>query len=139
MTLLHWTCNTAWQQYYSSTVTSLSNSLLAIPSSISPYLSNYLPINLLPVSFSHFKYLIEDKGVPWWSSGLRIRCCPCSSSGGYCGTGSIPGPENFPEFSCGFVGYGSGRWPKKSHQNLLNFWSPALWIPPTLQYLLSIW
>ena len=30
-------------------------------------------------------------GIPFWCSGLRIRHCHCSSSGHYCGAGSIPG------------------------------------------------
>ena len=29
--------------------------------------------------------------VPWWLSGLRIRCCSCCRSCHCCGTGSVPG------------------------------------------------
>ena len=31
-------------------------------------------------------------GVPWWLSGLKIQCCPCSGLGHCCGVGLIPGP-----------------------------------------------
>ena len=34
-------------------------------------------------------------GVPWWLSRLSIQHSPCSGSGHYCGTGSIPGPGTF--------------------------------------------
>ena len=37
----------------------------------------------------------ENRGVPLWSSRLRIQYCHCCGSGCCCGVGSIPGPRTF--------------------------------------------
>ena len=35
---------------------------------------------------------VENEGVSWWSSGLRVGCCHCPGLGHCCGMGSISGP-----------------------------------------------
>ena len=39
--------------------------------------------------------------LPLWHSGLRIWCCHCSTSGGCCGSGSVPGPGTSTSYSPG--------------------------------------
>ena len=41
------------------------------------------------------------KGVCLWHSGLRIQCCPCSSSGHCCDRGFSPGLGNSTYHGCG--------------------------------------
>ena len=49
-----------------------------------------------PAQFGLFK----ASRVPWWHSGLKIRCCRCSGSSHCCGRGSIPVPGTSTYCGC---------------------------------------